>query len=50
LLDGLAPAAPFIEQNKVGFNAEGAGQFFSSRGANQIPSQNEGVIRIVKSL
>jgi hypothetical protein len=50
LLDGFGPAALFIEQNNVAFNAEGARGLCSSRGTNRIPSQNEGVIRIVKSL
>jgi hypothetical protein len=46
----ICTSGAFIEQNDFVFNVGGAGRFCSSRGSNEIPSQNEGVGLIVKNL
>jgi len=49
LLDAFALSALSSSETMLFFNAGAAGGFASSRSANQIPSQNEGVVLIVKN-
>jgi hypothetical protein len=46
----ICTSGAFIEQSDFVFNGGVAKRFCSSRGSNEIPSQNEGVVLIVKNL